>query len=126
MALKEWKEVDSASLNCYDCLWEIECHEADNEYILRHLMSGMTLEFVEKDSDGEKKMVPRLAEISNAEKIGVVEMTIAKREGGDINSDSYVHIGKDGLILTVAEKKETIILEEEAVREVVDDETIVR
>ena len=65
-------------------------------------MSGMTLEFVEKDSDGEKKMVPRLAEISNAEKIGVVEMTIAKREGGDINSDSYVHIGKDGLILTVA------------------------
>jgi len=23
VALKEWKEVESASLNCYDCLWEI-------------------------------------------------------------------------------------------------------
>jgi hypothetical protein len=53
-------------------------------------------------------------------------MTIAKREGGDINSDSYVHIGKDGLILTVADKRETIMLEEEEAREIVDDEVIVR
>lgn len=126
VGLKEWKEVGSGALNCYDCLWEIECHEGENEYILRHLMSGMTLDFVEKEADGERRTVPVLAEIATAEKLGVVEVTIAKREGGDINSDSYVHIGKNGMILTVAEPRETAMLEEEAAREILDDHTIAR
>lgn len=71
-------------------------------------------------------MVPVLAEIANGEKLGVVDMTIAKREGGEINSDSYVHIGKNGMILTVAERAEPIMLEEEAERVVEDDHIIAK
>jgi hypothetical protein len=68
-------------------------------------MSGMTLSFVEKDTDGVRRVVPMLTEIANAENLGVVDITIAKREGGEINSNSYVHLGKDGRILSIAEKK---------------------
>jgi hypothetical protein len=30
VALKEWKNVQSVNLACYDCLWEIEKHEGDH------------------------------------------------------------------------------------------------
>jgi len=82
---------------------------------------------VEKNSDRESKfLVPVLTEIANGERLGVVDMKIAKREGGEINSDSYVHIGKGELILSVAEKHETAMIEEEAAGEIIDDETIAR
>jgi hypothetical protein len=55
--------------------------------------------------DGVRRVVPMLTEIANAENLGVVDITIAKREGGEINSNSYVHLGKDGRILSIAEKK---------------------
>lgn len=71
-------------------------------------------------------MVPMLAEIANAEKLGVVDMTIAKREGGVINSDSYVHIGKNGMILSIASKAEIGMIEEEEARYIVEDESIIQ
>lgn len=38
------KEENGDELPFYECLWEIEKHDAsEHAYILRHLMSGMTL-----------------------------------------------------------------------------------
>jgi hypothetical protein len=42
--LKELKEKITEDLSFYECLWEIEKHDATPyAYILRHLMSGMVL-----------------------------------------------------------------------------------
>ena len=44
LILKELKERTTEELAFYDCLWEIEKHDASPDaYILRHLMSGMVL-----------------------------------------------------------------------------------
>lgn len=61
--------------------------------------------FIEKEVSGIKSVVPVLSEITSCEHLGVVDMTIAKKEGGEINSDSYVHLGKDGKILSIAPKR---------------------
>lgn len=50
----------------YECLWEIEKHDASPDaYILRHLMSGMTLG-ISKDSD-DKPIKPELFDITEGE-----------------------------------------------------------
>jgi hypothetical protein len=55
------KEVGDG-LPFYECLWEIEKHdEADHAYILRHLMSGMTLGILK---DGDRPIRPELFDIS--------------------------------------------------------------
>lgn len=62
-------------------------------------MSGMTLgvEFI-KGMDGVMTpLKPKLIDISEGksqegEKIGVVELRLAKKQGGDINSKSYINI----------------------------------
>ena len=69
VALKESKNP-SWVLSCYDCLWEIEEFTqkeggGPDRYIFRHLMSGMTLSFVEKKEgeagiSGTKPIVPML------------------------------------------------------------------
>lgn len=44
IVLKEAKEETSEGLNFYESLWEIEKNgQEDSSYIMRHLMSGMTL-----------------------------------------------------------------------------------
>lgn len=118
VALKEWKDSDSVELGCYDCLWEIEKHVGENEYILRHLMSGMTLGFVDKEADGIKYTVPVLTEVAQPEELGTIDMNIAKKEGGDINSNSFVTLGKNGKCLAIAPPLEQAALEETS-REIV-------
>ena len=50
--LKEMKEEGGDELPFYECLWEIEKHDAsEHAYILRHLMSGMTLG-IKTDNNG--------------------------------------------------------------------------
>lgn len=53
-------------------------------------------------------------------------MTIAKKEGGEINSDSYVHLGKDGKILSIAPIRQVPMLEEMVGEESVESEAIVQ
>lgn len=103
VALKESKHP-SWVLSCYDCLWEIEqSSNEEDEYILRHLMSGMTLSFVEKEAEGKKKTIPMLTEIASAEQLGRVEIKVATKEAGKINSGSKVHFFKDKKILDIAQ-----------------------
>lgn len=63
--LKEQKEQVSDDLCFYECLWEIEKHNAtEHSYILRHLMSGMTFG-VEEVQEGEVTYLqPVLIDIS--------------------------------------------------------------
>lgn len=53
----------------YECLWEIEKHDAtDDAYILRHLMSGMTLG-ISLDAEG-RPVRPELFDITEGEAEG--------------------------------------------------------
>lgn len=50
------KEEGGDELPFYECLWEIEKHDAtDHAYILRHLMSGMTLGITKDSNDNPTK-----------------------------------------------------------------------
>ena len=74
-------------------MWEIEKHDAtDDAYILRHLMSGMVLSQTEE----EGSRIAVLKDISEGKKegeeIGYIEVKMAKKEGGEINSDSFVNL----------------------------------
>jgi hypothetical protein len=88
------KNQDGEELPFYECLWEIEKHEeTEHAYILRHLMSGMTLGIV-KDNEG-RPLRPQLIDISEGEaetKLGFVELKLAKKEKADINSGSLINI----------------------------------
>ena len=93
--LKELKEPTTDELCFYECLWEIERHvdQGDSAYILRHLMSGMVLG-QEEGGDGVRRAV--LQDISEGKvegkEVGYIEVKLAKKEGGEINSDSFVNL----------------------------------
>jgi hypothetical protein len=88
------KNESGDELPFYECLWEIEKHEETNDsYILRHLMSGMTLG-ITKDAQG-KPIKPELFDITEGESegnLGWVELKLAKKEKVEINSTSLINI----------------------------------
>jgi hypothetical protein len=75
-------------------LWEIEKHDAtESAYILRHLMSGMILGQEIGEDARRRAMLVDISEGKQPEiDISYVEVKLAKKEGGDINSDSFVSI----------------------------------
>lgn len=74
-------------------------------------MSGMTLGVEENNSGGEKKLRPKLIDISDGkgdgtiENLGIVELKKAKKEGGIIESGSYVNICSDEMVLDIKREK---------------------
>ena len=104
----------------YDCLWEIEEHKdvSEDSYILRHLMSGMTLgvEYI-KGPEGELiPHKPKLSDISEGKsssesgKLGVIELKLAKKQGGIINSKSYINIISGKMCLDIAKDKDKEVM----------------
>jgi hypothetical protein len=94
--LKELKEKTTDELCFYECLWEIERHQAagDDAYILRHLMSGMVLGQEEGEDATRRAALKDISEGKTEEgaEVGYVEVKLAKKEGGEINSESFVNI----------------------------------
>lgn len=72
----------------------------------------MTLSFVEKENENGKRIIPMLAEIASAEQLGTVEMRVATKEIGEINSNSKVHFYKDNLVLDIVKHTPEIELSE--------------
>lgn len=115
IALKELKGEKTSELCFFDCLWEIEEHKevenSQNAYILRHLMSGMTLGVEVTNSANEKKLRPKLIDISDGkgdgalDSLGIIELKKAKKEGGIIESGSYVNICSDEMVLDIKKEK---------------------
>ena len=92
--LKELKERESEDLPFYNCLWEIEKHDATADaYIMRHLMSGMILGQELGQDDKRRAVLIDISDGKPAEgEISYLEVKLAKKEGGDINSESFVNI----------------------------------
>lgn len=88
------KTEGGEGLPFYQCLWEIEKHdESEDAYILRHLMSGMTLG-ISKDAEG-KPLKPELFDITEGQadqNLGWVQLKLAKKEKVEINSKSLINI----------------------------------
>lgn len=88
------KTEGTDQLPFYECLWEIEKHDAtDDAYILRHLMSGMTLG-ISMDSE-DRPVRPELFDITEGQaegNLGWVQLKLAKKEKVDINSSSLINI----------------------------------
>lgn len=85
IGLKEAK-TPSNTLQFYDCLWEFERAENPDEYIFRHLMSGMTMGVATR----EEQKVPVLIEINDQTSLGTISMSLAKKDAENIASGSYV------------------------------------
>lgn len=69
-------------------------------------MSGMTLGIERKD---ENPYLPKLFDISEGKdkaQLGVVELVLAKKEGGVINSESNVNIAWQDYTLDIVEEEE--------------------
>lgn len=86
---------------------------SEDSYILRHLMSGMTLgvEYVKGEDGSMVPLKPILSDISEgksseSDKLGVIELKLAKKEGGIINSKSYINIMRGEMCLDIAKEKE--------------------
>jgi hypothetical protein len=107
--LKELKDKTTDELCFYECLWEIERHKdaSEDAYILRHLMSGMVLG-QEEGGDGVRRAM--LQDISEGKQeggeIGYVEVKLAKKEGGVINSESFVNIAWGEELLETFDEEE--------------------
>lgn len=82
--MKELKERENEDLPFYDCLWEIEKHDATSDaYILRHLMSGMILGQEMGPNDQRTAVLVDISEGKPPEgEISYVEVKLAKKEGG--------------------------------------------
>lgn len=89
IVLKELKGEKTSELSFYDCLWEIEEHKdkGEDNYILRHLMSGMVLGVdTVKSDDRQIPIKPKLIDISDGksnqnenDKLGSIELKLAKK-----------------------------------------------
>ncbi len=111
IGLKEAK-VQLNTLQFYDCLWEFERHLGPDEYIFRHLMSGMTMGVEARARESGEQKVPVLIEINDQTSLGTMNMTLAKKDTQNIASGSYVSLScGDEEFLDIApavEKEETV------------------
>ena len=108
--LKEMKEEGGEGLPFYECLWEVEKHDiSDDAYILRHLMSGMTLG-IKKDADGDpvKAMLFDISEGTAENNLGYVDIKLAKKEVADIDSGSYINISDGNWCLDKVKSEKAI------------------
>ena len=68
-------------------------------------MSGMTLG-LERNEETNDPKIPRLIDITDGPEveIGVVELKIAKKEGGEINSKSFVNVCMGDYVVDVKKR----------------------
>lgn len=80
-------------------------------------MSGMTLG-VELNEENEPAfaILKDISEGPEKCELGWIELELAKKDGGDINSESFIYLRSGDYILDVAAEEDELEIEESAIR----------